>query len=217
MRTKTWTKKTGGCPHVFKGETQKAIELYIKYDKCAADVNHELGYPDRKTLTRWYKNYVRTGMYWKGYTRRQRSKYSLGQKETAVEYYLEHGQNLSRTVRALGYAALKYTGIYPMLPDPIQHFLSNCDYPSKREVLTVLAKLSEANEFSKATEALLVALEHGVSDTDSVVAMFSRLNSEILDLDPLVLPGSIPGMPQVNANVDEYDRLFLGRVGGHEN
>ena len=82
---------------------KKAIELYIKYDKCAADVNHELGYPDRKTLTRWYKDYVRTGLYWEGYTRCQRSKYSLGQKETAVEYYLEHGRNLSRTVRALGY------------------------------------------------------------------------------------------------------------------
>ena len=82
---------------------KKAIELYIKYDKCAADVNHELGYPDRKTLTRWYKKYISNGMYWEGYTRRQPSKYSLGQKETAVEYYLEHGRNLSRTVRALGY------------------------------------------------------------------------------------------------------------------
>jgi len=32
---------------------KKAIELYNKYDKCAADVNHELGYPDRKTCHRY--------------------------------------------------------------------------------------------------------------------------------------------------------------------
>ncbi len=28
----------------------KAVELYIKYDKSAADVIRELGYPDRHTL-----------------------------------------------------------------------------------------------------------------------------------------------------------------------
>src|SRR5690554_1035515 len=114
-------------------------------------------------------------------------------------------------------AALKYTGIYPMLPEPIQDFLDNCDYPSKKETLTVLAKLSEVNGFNKATEALLVALEHGVSDADSIIAMFSRVNSEILDLDPLVLPASVPGMPQVQVNVDEYDRLFLSGGVTHEN
>ena len=33
-------------------ERTKAIELYIKYDRCAADVARELGYPDRKSLVR---------------------------------------------------------------------------------------------------------------------------------------------------------------------
>ncbi len=55
-------------------EPMKAIELYIKYD---------------------------TGMLWEGCSRY--SKYSLEEKTTAVEHYLEHGCNLSRTVRALGY------------------------------------------------------------------------------------------------------------------
>lgn len=114
-------------------------------------------------------------------------------------------------------AALKYTGIYPMLPEPIQDFLDNCDYPSKKETLTVLARLSETNGFNKATEALLVALEHGVSDADSIIAMFSRINSEVLDLDPLVLPASVPSMPQVQTNVGEYDRLFLNGGVNHEN
>jgi putative transposase len=34
-------------------ERVKAIELYIKYDRCAADVTRELGYPDRKSLVSW--------------------------------------------------------------------------------------------------------------------------------------------------------------------
>jgi hypothetical protein len=36
-----------------KEEREKAIKLYIKYNKCAADVIHELGYPDRNTLVKW--------------------------------------------------------------------------------------------------------------------------------------------------------------------
>jgi transposase-like protein len=39
----------------------KAVELYIKYDLCAADTVRELGYPNRKMLVRWYKEYQETG------------------------------------------------------------------------------------------------------------------------------------------------------------
>ena len=85
-------------------EPMKAIELYINYDKCSADVARELGYPDRKSLVSWYKADLEeqeTGVLWEGCSRY--SKYSLEDKTTAVEHYLEHGCNLSRTVRALGY------------------------------------------------------------------------------------------------------------------
>ncbi|MEQ8200680.1 MAG: IS3 family transposase [Syntrophomonadaceae bacterium] len=85
-------------------ERMKAIELYIKYDKCIADVVHELGYPCRQLLPRWYKAYLNeleTGVLWDRYTRSP--KYSPEQKKAAVEHYLEHGRNLSRTVRLLGY------------------------------------------------------------------------------------------------------------------
>ena len=37
----------------------KAVELYIKYDKSAADVIRELGYPDRHTLRSWYGMYLK--------------------------------------------------------------------------------------------------------------------------------------------------------------
>ncbi len=82
----------------------RAIELYIKYDRCGADVARELGYPDRKSLVSWYEAYLEeqeTGVLWEGCSRY--SKYSLEEKTTAVEHYLEQGRNLSRTVRALGY------------------------------------------------------------------------------------------------------------------
>ena len=85
-------------------ERMKAIELYIKYDKSAADVMRELGYPCRGLLPRWYKAYLKeleTGVLWERYSRGEN--YSLEQKKAAVDHYFEHGRNLSRTVRALGY------------------------------------------------------------------------------------------------------------------
>jgi putative transposase len=80
-----------------KEEREKAVKLYIKYNKCAADVIHELGYPDRNTLVKWYKIFKETGALWEQFKRAP--KYSLEQKRAAVEYCLEHGRNLSRTVR----------------------------------------------------------------------------------------------------------------------
>lgn len=79
----------------------KAVELYIKYDLSAADTVRELGYPSRKMLVRWYKEYQETG----GLHERciKRPAYTSVQMKVAVNYYLEHGRNISRTVRAVGY------------------------------------------------------------------------------------------------------------------
>lgn len=38
----------------------KAVELYIKYNLSAATVR-DFGYPNRKMLARWYKEYKETG------------------------------------------------------------------------------------------------------------------------------------------------------------
>lgn len=63
---------------------------------------------------------------------------------------------------------LKYTGIYPLLPEPVQEFFSTCDYKTKKEVLKVyLARLTEESSFKQTTGALVTALEHGVSDADT--------------------------------------------------
>jgi transposase len=114
-------------------------------------------------------------------------------------------------------AALKYTGIYPLLPDPVQEFLSACDYQAKKEALRVLARLTEESSFEQATGALVAALEHGACDADSIRAMFSRLNNGYPSLDPLALQASVPEVPPSRVNVGEYDRLFLQGGGPREN
>jgi transposase InsO family protein/transposase-like protein len=83
-------------------EKTKAIELYIKYNKRNASVIRELGYPSRKLLPIWYKEYIENNNSVKDkYTRKL--KYSKSQRTIAVEYYLNHGKNISDTVKHLGY------------------------------------------------------------------------------------------------------------------
>ena len=105
VRTKSWTFFRDGRMSMYSREKRvKAVELYIKYDKSAADVIRELGYPDRHTLRSWYEMYLEeqtTGVVRDGYARAP--KFNGEQKQIAVRHYLDHGRNYSRTVRALGY------------------------------------------------------------------------------------------------------------------
>ncbi|MBC2709347.1 MAG: transposase [ANME-2 cluster archaeon] len=82
----------------------KAVELFLKYDFSYSDVFHELGYPNRRTLTIWYEQYLeeqRTGIIRPPNERM--SKYTENKKKDAVDYYLKHGKSISRTIRAMGY------------------------------------------------------------------------------------------------------------------
>jgi putative transposase len=79
----------------------KAVELYIKYELSAADTIRELGYPDYSTLVQWYKEYLETGELHERYIKQPR--YTLEQMQIAVNYYLNHGRNISRTIRSVGY------------------------------------------------------------------------------------------------------------------
>ena len=82
-------------------DRKKAVELYIKYDRSAASTVRELGYPDRKMLAHWYKEYIETGELHE--RSRKKSKFTEEQMRVAVHYYLEHGKNIARTVRKIGY------------------------------------------------------------------------------------------------------------------
>jgi len=82
-------------------DRMKAVRLYIKYDFSAADAVRELGYPSRRMLVRWYKEYQETGELHRQYTREPRR--TPEEMQAAVDYYLDHGRSISRTVRAMGY------------------------------------------------------------------------------------------------------------------
>ena len=81
----------------------RVVELYIKYDLSAADTIRELGFPSYKMLVRCYREYQETGQLHETRNKGLYRLYTQQQMEAAVNYYLEHGRNISRTVRAVGY------------------------------------------------------------------------------------------------------------------
>ena len=136
-----------------------AISLLIKYDLCYADAIHELGYPDYSSLVHWYKDYLHEQA--TGILRPENPyiKYSYEDKEKAVKYYLEHGKNISRTIRAIGYPSR------PLLKAWIDELS-----PKSRKTRTQPVKYSEEQKrqavidlCTRAGTAAAVAAEHGVN------------------------------------------------------
>jgi len=83
-------------------ERMKVIKLYIEYGYNARAVIRELGYPSRNRLAAWYKEYCENGTL-ERLDKQRNSKYSVEQRQKAVEFYLNNGKSVSKTIKALGY------------------------------------------------------------------------------------------------------------------
>lgn len=85
-------------------QRQRAVELYARYECCAAGVIRELGYPSREALRMWHHDWLeeqRTGV---PSSRGERyARYTEERKRAAVDHYLTHGRRASRTMRQMGY------------------------------------------------------------------------------------------------------------------
>ena len=82
-------------------ERKKAVRLFIKYELSVANTLRELGYPTRNTLIRWYNEYLEKGDLHEKFQKKPR--FTQEEKRKAVDYYLEHGRCVRRTVMKLGY------------------------------------------------------------------------------------------------------------------
>lgn len=85
-------------------ERNRAIHLYLKYDRCIAYVIRELGYPNYRTLKKWYAEYQQQlidGT--ENEPCKMKPRFTEEEINTAVGHYLERGKNYTRTVKALGY------------------------------------------------------------------------------------------------------------------
>ena len=137
-----------------------AVNLYIKYGKKAARVIRELGYPDRHSLAKWYQEYERNSGLHKVTLRK--AKFSVEQKEAALEFYRTHGQSIQHTIVSLGYPGKTTfkTWLNEAYPDREKYCVSGgamVEYPKEKKeqaVIDLCARNGSAKEVAEA---------HGVS------------------------------------------------------
>lgn len=101
--------------------------------------------------------------------------------------------------------ALKYTGIYPMLPQSLQEYLEKCNRGDRGKILRMIVDLTEQSGFEGALETVDQALQYAATDIDSLLGLHHRIYDRALELAPLHLTESIPQLNRVAPNLAAYD------------
>lgn len=71
-------------------ERLRAVELYIKLGKRIRSTINQLGYPTKNSLKQWHQDFLMCGSLRAAYSR-SIQKYSVEQKNVAIEHYMNHG------------------------------------------------------------------------------------------------------------------------------
>jgi transposase len=104
--------------------------------------------------------------------------------------------------------ALKYTGVYSMLPETVQIYLNGLNKRDQGKVLKVLAGLTERDGFAKATKSISEAVSRDVRDLESLITLHSHLNQDrVLERMELKNP-HLPQMPDFEFQTSVYDALL---------
>lgn len=108
--------------------------------------------------------------------------------------------------------ALKYSGIYDMMPSTMKQFLEGCSNTETGKVLKVLAELTDRTGFDSAINTINQALSYGASDADSLKNLYRRIYADVPELPPMPLGPEIPDIGQMSSNLVPYD-IFLKKGG----
>jgi transposase len=108
--------------------------------------------------------------------------------------------------------ALKYSGIYDMMPYNLKKYLDSCTNTEIGKVLKVLTELTDRTGFDSALNTINQALCYGASDAESLKNLYRRLYADVPELPPMALGSEIPKVKQMSASIVEYD-VFLKEGG----
>ncbi len=88
--------------------------------------------------------------------------------------------------------SLKNSGIYDMMPKPMQMYMDACESKERSKVLKVLAELTERGGFESALTVVNKAIEHQAKDPDSLMSLYRRTYMDVPPLPPIEFSGAFP-------------------------
>ncbi len=104
--------------------------------------------------------------------------------------------------------ALKYSGIYDMMPSSLKEYIEGCTGSQTGKVLKVLAELTDRTGFESALNTVNQALCYGAKDADSLINLYRRIYADVPELPPMPLESKIPDIGQMETNLIAYDDLL---------
>ena len=104
--------------------------------------------------------------------------------------------------------AAKYTGIYPILPEPLRDCLDGQTKQEKRGTLKLLAKLTKKDGFEKAAQSISAALSAGATDTESLLSIHRALIQQPFTNSMTLKEGQAPELPSFTFTAGLYDNLL---------
>ncbi len=107
--------------------------------------------------------------------------------------------------------ALKYTGIYELMPESMQTYLATCSNSEVGHILKLLSELTDRTGFDSAVNTVDHAITHQVRDADSLSNLYRRLYSDIPELPTMTLHPGIPKITTMQPNLTAYDVLLQGK------
>jgi len=108
--------------------------------------------------------------------------------------------------------ALKYSGVYDLMPSDLKKFLEGLSNTETGKVLKVLAELTDRTGFDSALHTVRESLGYGAGDAESVKNLYRRLYMDVPELPPMAVGSSIPNVEPMHSNISDYD-VFLKEGG----
>jgi hypothetical protein len=108
--------------------------------------------------------------------------------------------------------ALKYSGIYELMPFDMKQFIEGLSNTETGKVLKVLAELTDRTGFDSALNTIRQALSYGSSDAESLKSLYRRLYADVPELPPMSLDPQIPDVGKLESSLGDYD-IFLKKGG----
>ena len=110
--------------------------------------------------------------------------------------------------------SLRNSGIYGMMPEPMQIYIDGCEGSERGKILKVLAELTERGGFDSALNTVNEAIRYQAMDPDSLQNLYRRTYMDVPPLPPIKVQEGIPAVKVIHFpdNLAELDAAL--RKGG---
>ncbi|HPJ21331.1 MAG TPA: IS21 family transposase [Clostridia bacterium] len=106
--------------------------------------------------------------------------------------------------------ALKYSGFFEGLPDPVRHFLDGCSLEDKKQVMGVVAQICREKGMDKSVKALMDAVNMNPKDADTLITAYAFVLNKPGQLPKNDVPEYIPKLKDYVLDFADYAKLMGG-------